>query len=134
MGVPRGAILIENMSTNTGENIQFTQRILHEKNLNPESFIVVQKPYMERRSYATFRKNWPDKKLIVTSPQISFLDYPNDIIPMETVIHVMVGDLQRIQLYPERGYQIYQEIPEDVWQAYEKLVDMGYNRNCIPEL
>ncbi len=42
-----------------------------------ESFIVVQKPYMERRSYATFKKHWPDKKLIVTSPLLSFEEYPN---------------------------------------------------------
>ena len=50
-GVPAQAILIENRSTNTGENIVFTQALLKEKNLVPESFIVVQKPYMERRSF-----------------------------------------------------------------------------------
>ena len=72
MGVPKASILIENKSTNTGENILFTQQLLQQKNLDPQSFIVVQKPYMERRSYATFKKHWPDKKLIVTSPQISF--------------------------------------------------------------
>ena len=44
MGVPAEAILIENKSTNTGENIQFTQQLLAERHLHPESFIVVQKP------------------------------------------------------------------------------------------
>src|SRR5258705_5483030 len=63
MGVPKEAILIENKSTNTGENILFTQRLLARRNLYPQSFIVVQKPYMERRSYATFKKYWADKKL-----------------------------------------------------------------------
>ena len=57
MGVPENAILIENKSTNTGENILFTQRLLKERNINPQSFILVQKPYMERRSYATFKKH-----------------------------------------------------------------------------
>jgi hypothetical protein len=43
----------------------------------------------------------------------------------------MVGDLQRIKLYPERGFQIYQDIPDDVWQAYEKLVGMGYTKHLV---
>jgi len=128
-GVPPEAILIENQSTNTGENILFSRRLLEEKKLHPHTFIVVQKPYMERRSYATFKKHWPDKKLIVTSPQIAFADYPNDEIPMERVINIMVGDLQRIKIYPAKGFQVPQEIPPAVWQAYEQLVAMGFNKH-----
>ena len=128
-GVPAEAIFIENKSTNTGENIQFTRRLLDEKGLHPRQFLLVQKPYMERRSYATFKKQWPDKDLLVTSPQISFDDYPNDEIPMERVINSMVGDLQRIRIYPEKGFQIPQEIPNEVWAAYEKLVAWGFNKH-----
>src|SRR4051812_25184807 len=95
-GVPKEAILVENKSTNTGENIILTQKLLKENNLCPQSFIVVQKPYMERRSFATFKKHWPEKKLVVTSPQISFEDYPTEEIPLEQVINIMAGDLQRI--------------------------------------
>ncbi len=130
-GVPKEAILIENKSTNTGENILFTQQLLAEKNLYPGSFIVVQKPYMERRSFATFKKHWPEKKLIVTSPQISFEDYATDEIPAEQVINIMTGDLQRIKLYAEKGFQVYQEIPADVWQAYEQLVKAGFDKHLI---
>ena len=130
-GVPREAIFIENKSTNTGENIQFTQQLLQEKNLNLDSFIVVQKPYMERRSYATFKKQWPDKELLVTSPLLSFEEYPTSDIPVEKLINMMVGDLQRIKLYPEKGFQIYQEIPDEVWDAYEKLVAMGFDKQLM---
>jgi uncharacterized SAM-binding protein YcdF (DUF218 family) len=132
-GVPHEAILIENKSTNTGENILFTQKLLSEKDLNPQSFIVVQKPYMERRSYATFKKHWPDKRLMVTSPQISFETYPTEEIPLERVIHIMVGDLQRIKYYPEKDFQIYQEIPPDIWQAYEKLITAGFDKHLMKE-
>ncbi|MDO6431037.1 YdcF family protein [Flavitalea sp. BT771] len=125
-GVPSEAIFIENQSTNTGENILFTQKLLREKGLDPQTFLLVQKPYMERRSYATFKKHWPDKKLIVTSPQISFEGYPTDEIPMEKVINIMVGDLQRIRIYPARGFQIPQDIPDEVWAAYERLVAWGF--------
>jgi uncharacterized SAM-binding protein YcdF (DUF218 family) len=128
-GVPKKDILIENKSTNTGENILFTQQLLQEKKLDPESFILVQKPYMERRSYATFKKHWPEKKLWVSSPQLSFEEYITEEISAEKVINIMVGDLQRIKIYPAMGFQIYQEIPQDVWSAYEELIQLGYNRH-----
>ena len=55
--VPSDKILIENRSPNTGEDILLTQQLLQQKMLSPDSFIVVQKPYMERRSFATFKKH-----------------------------------------------------------------------------
>lgn len=129
MGVPPEAIFIENKSTNTGENIIFTQQLLKDKQLDLQTFIVVQKPYMERRSYATFKKHWPDKDLLVTSPQIPFDEYATDEIPMEKVINIMVGDLQRIRIYPQKGFQVPMDIPDDVWEAYEQLVAMGFDKH-----
>jgi uncharacterized SAM-binding protein YcdF (DUF218 family) len=132
-GVPSTAILVENQSTNTGENIMFTQQLLRARGLEMQRFIVVQKPYMERRSYATFKKHWPDKELIVTSTQIPFEKYANGEIPMEKVIHIMVGDLQRIKFYPVKGFQIHQAIPEEVWEAYERLVALGFDQHLMKE-
>lgn len=130
-GVPKENILIENRSTNTGENISLTRELLHEKGLDPQSFILVQKPYMERRAYATFQKQWPGKTVYVTSPQIAFEDYPTKESPMESVINIMVGDLQRIRLYAEKGFQIPQPIPTEVWNAYERLVSLGFDQQLV---
>lgn len=130
-GVPAEAILVENKSTNTGENIVFTRQLLLDHGLDIERFIVVQKPYMERRSYATFKKHWPDKQLIVTSPQIDFEHYAAGDISLDKVINIMAGDLQRIRLYPEKGFQIYQHIPGEVWDAYERLVALGFDRHLV---
>jgi uncharacterized SAM-binding protein YcdF (DUF218 family) len=127
LGVPAKNILVENKSSNTGENIQFTKKLLNEHGINPVSFILVQKPYMERRTYATFMKQWPDKEIRVTSPQISFEKYPTEDIPLERVISIMVGDLQRIIDYPVKGFQIYQEVPDHVLNAYEKLILLGFD-------
>jgi uncharacterized SAM-binding protein YcdF (DUF218 family) len=135
MGVPRERILVENRSTNTGENVRLTRQMLHERNLDPQSFMLVQKPYMERRSFATFRKVWPEKQVLVTSPRVSLDDYlagySNEALSTDDVISIMVGDLQRVRIYPEQGFQIPQEIPDDVWQAYEALVAAGYNRHLV---
>ena len=135
MGVPRQDILIENRSTNTGENVLFTRQLLAERQVDPARFIVVQKPYMERRSYATFRKVWPEKEVLVTSPKVSLDEYlgkySNEALTTDDVISIMVGDLQRIRLYPAKGFQIHQDIPDDVWQAYGELVEMGYSSRLV---
>jgi len=135
MGVPRANILTENRSTNTGENITFTRQMLAERSLDPQSFIVVQKPYMERRSFATFRKLWPEKRLVVTSPRVTldeYLDrYSNEALSTADVVSIMVGDLHRVKLYGENGFQIPQEIPADVWEAFEALVAAGYDSRLV---
>ena len=135
LGVPPEKILIENQSTNTGENVLFTKRLLAQKQIDPARFILVQKPYMERRSFATFRKNWPDKNVLVTSPQVSFAEYletyVNSELSVDDVISIMVGDLQRIKVYADKGFQIPQEIPDNVLSAYEELVRAGYDRHLI---
>ena len=130
-GVPREAVLIEPESTNTGENIVFSRRVLAERGLDPDSIILVQKPYMERRAYATFMNFWPEKRVIVSSPPISFADYPTADLPKDLVINIMVGDLQRIREYPAKGFQITQEIPDDIWRAFEKLLALGYTNHLI---
>jgi len=135
MGVPEDRVLVENKSTNTGENVLFTKRMLDEQQIDLQSFVVVQKPYMERRSYATFRKVWPEKELRVTSPHMSMDDYLNRYshatLSPDDVVSIMVGDLQRIRIYPMKGFQIHQDIPDDVWKAYEELVSAGYDRHLL---
>ena len=127
-GVCEKNILVENKSTNTGENVLFTRQLVQQRGLDPQSFILVQKPYMERRAYATFQKQWPGQTVYVTSPQISFEDYPTEQMPLEQVINIMVGDLQRIRIYSEKGFQVPQFIPDEVWSAFERLVALGFDR------
>lgn len=135
-GVPAGKVLVENQSTNTGENVEFTRRLLRGRGIDPDTFIVVQKPYMERRSYATFMKRWPGKRVVVTSPQVPFEEYlarySNAALSEADVIGIMVGDLQRIRDYPVRGFQIPQEIPADVRAAFDELVRLGYDTHLAP--
>ena len=133
MGVPRERILIERESTNTGENVDLSRKLLLDSGVHPKTAIVVQKPYMERRAYATFRKRWPELEVIVTSPQLDFDSYPTDGITRDDMIHIMVGDLQRIRLYADMGFQIPQEIPTDVMDAYAALVEAGYTRRLVRE-
>lgn len=133
LGVSPEKIIIESKSTNTGENIRFTYELLRQKDIFVATILLVQKPYMERRTYATFKKQWPEAsaRITVTSPQLSYDEYMSASIGKEQVINVMVGDMQRIREYPKLGYQIEQEIPDEVWAAYERLVNRGFKRHLI---
>jgi len=131
MGVPRDRMLLEGRSTNTGENVEFSRRLLAERGLTPRSAIAVQKPYMERRTLATFGVRWPELDVVVTSPQLGFDQYTSTAISRDDVIHIMVGDLQRLIVYAEKGFSTPQHVPAEVMAAYEGLVAAGYTKRLL---
>jgi uncharacterized SAM-binding protein YcdF (DUF218 family) len=135
MGVPSDKILTEYKATDTGENIKFAYELLLLKGININSILLVHKPYMERRTYATFEKQWPDKNthFMVTSPPIEYDAYFNELQPKDKIVNIMVGDLQRIKEYAKLGFQSEQAIPDEVWNAYEELVSQGFNEHLIKQ-
>jgi uncharacterized SAM-binding protein YcdF (DUF218 family) len=130
-GVPAERILLEPRATNTGENVAFTRRLLEERGSLPRTALAVQKPYMERRTLATFGARWPELDVRVTSPQVDYDDYPTGQISRDDVTHIMVGDLQRLLVYAERGWQTPQEVPGEVRAAFERLIAAGYTGHLI---
>jgi uncharacterized SAM-binding protein YcdF (DUF218 family) len=133
LGVPADQILTEETATNTGANITLAAKLLAECCMHPQSILLVTKPYMERRAWATFKRQWPSPqpRVTVTSPQIDYDHYFVGAYPKAQEIRIMLGDLQRIKEYPKLGRQIEQEIPPEVWGAYEQLVRLGYRSRAI---
>jgi uncharacterized SAM-binding protein YcdF (DUF218 family) len=133
-GVPKESIIIESKSQNTGQNYEFTKELLANKGITELKVVIaVQKQFMERRTYATGKVWWPDVDIRVTSPPMNMTDYPTSnpsVNVDEHWVHAMIGDLQRIKEYPAKGFQIEQDIPEHVWNAWETLVTEGYT-NCV---
>ncbi|KAK7750939.1 hypothetical protein SLS62_007071 [Diatrype stigma] len=139
LGVPADRIIVEPRSANTGENVRFTWELLllrrqkgqEEEERMPQlrSFVLVQKPYMERRTFATFAKQWPDPdaEFVVASPELEWDEYPDADNPRDLVISIAVGDLIRIKEYPAKGFQVPQQIPDEVWQAGQRLIRDGYD-------
>jgi uncharacterized SAM-binding protein YcdF (DUF218 family) len=131
--VPREKMLLETQSENTGDNAKLSLELWREKGLDPNVIIAVQKPFMERRTYATLKVWMSDKEIIVTSPQVSFEDWvAGGDVDRKRTMDIAVGDLYRIKEYPARGFQIHQDIPDDVWAAYEFLTEKGYGRAVRP--
>ena len=135
-GVPKNSIYIEDKSQNTGENIKYTKQVIKENNIITNNVIIVSKPIQERRVYATIKKQRPELKFKITSPQYSlqeYIDYYKNFpeVTVENFINVMVWDTQRMDIYWKNGFQIRQKIPKTVRNAYHKLVEQGYNKQLI---
>lgn len=130
-GVPKSKILLEKKATNCGENIRFSMQMLAELSRNPQSVILVCKPYLERRALATFKQRYADIKVRVTSQKLTLLEYIALVPDIEQFIQLMVGDLQRIIVYPALGYQIPQDVPVVVLHAFKKLVELGFTQQLI---
>ena len=127
LGVPADAILVEDRATNTGENFTLSRPLMSGK----KSGIAVCKPYMAKRALATGRKQWPEIQWSVSTPEIPFEQYVSEEAALDSEIELMVGDLQRLQVYAERGFQTPTPIPADVWEAWHRLVRAGFDRYVI---
>lgn len=130
IGVPADKIKLETKSTNIGQNVRFTRELLQAHGLLVNSITMVSKPSTERRMFATCQKVWPEMRAFFTSPRVNFAEQARGGI-QEGLIHEMVGDIQRMKAYPDLGFQIPQEIPTDVWDAYERLVSLGFDKHLM---
>jgi uncharacterized SAM-binding protein YcdF (DUF218 family) len=131
LGVPDEAILLEPKASNTGENIAFSREKLAEAGVEARSLLLISKPYMERRSYATCRKLWPEADVTCASAPLELEEYVRSMGDEKLVVDMMVGDLQRVIEYPKRGFSVEQDVPGEVHDAYERLVRAGYDGHLI---
>lgn len=131
LGVPPDAILVEPNATNTGQNINLARTLLAEHGHTPNSVLLISKPYMERRAYATCRKIWPDVAVVCASEPLKFDDYVQSIGDEKLVIDMLVGDLQRVIEYPALGFAITQDVPDTTIAAYERLLAAGFDSRVL---
>ena len=131
-GVPEGDIILEDKSTNTRENIEFTKALLEKLSIPHSHILGVHQPFMERRISAAMGVYWPEQSFSVTSPQVSIPEYLRRAreqgISENASVSVIVGDFQRIELYAKLGYQLPQYIPPEAWEAFHALVEMGFDK------
>ena len=130
-GVPSKDIYLEKESTNTGDNFRFSKRLIENLKLDIKSCIVVCKPYDEKRAYVAFKKIMPEYDVIIHSENISCEEYYKR--NGNEWVNVLVGDIQRMKLFYEKGWQIKMNIPQNVWNAYEILAKRGYDKFILKD-
>lgn len=136
MGVSEKDILLDTTSTNTGENISHSQRLLAEAGMDGARAIVVEVPFRGRRTRSALEVQWPELDFVMTSPTLGFEDFlrvyaEEGPISVEEFVSVLVGDAQRIVEYGRRGWQTPQDVPGDVLAAYERLVGRGFTSQLL---
>ena len=139
--IPRERIVVEDRSTNCGENARFTRQMLEEKGIAHRSGVVIQDPTMQRRTMATFARVWQDAgcapKWFSTpgcSPELrnaerglAFSGETTGLWPVDRYLALILGELPRLQDNPEgygplgKGFIAHVDIPPQIVEAWETL-------------
>lgn len=127
--VPVQDVFLEKSATNLGENILYSRAIIENLLPSVDEVILVTKPNTTRRAYATFVANWPQMRVMVSAPVREFTEVVAGH-SLEDLVHELVGDVQRIIDYPQKGFQISQDIPALVLESYDYLYALGYRQHC----
>lgn len=134
-GINEKDILIENKSTNTGDNFRFSLKILEKNNIKANKIIIVHGPFSERRTLYTAKTILKDKQITITSPDMSFeefLDYLEKNKHKENeIISVIVSDIQKMIVYPQFGWQLETEVPNNVLEAYNFFKNLGFDEYIL---
>lgn len=132
-GVPADVILQEARAQNSEHNFTFTRPLLAARNIPLQRAIVVTKPYMEKRAYATGRKLWPDIALQVTSIPLDCRAYfAHHQAHAVRQLNLMVGDFHRLTAYVPR-FMAPTDIPAEMQQHFDALVAAGFDQYLVRE-
>jgi len=127
LGLGAAALLIEPAARNTGQNITLARPLLEARGVR--RIILVAKPNMLLRAQATCRVRWPEAAVQCAAPRLRFpQDCQADRSHAE-LINELVGDAERLRLYPARGWQAAVAIPPAVSAAVAALIARGYHRH-----
>jgi uncharacterized SAM-binding protein YcdF (DUF218 family) len=128
-GVDPERIRHEPRATNIGENIAFSRDLLGYS--SGERVVFVTKPQTQQRVRATAPLHWPGISARVAAPALQLDDYRQAERGLAPVVEEMVGDLERMLVYPGLGFQVPVDVPPDVVEAYAALRSAGYSRHCL---
>jgi uncharacterized SAM-binding protein YcdF (DUF218 family) len=126
--IPSEKVVIEDRSTNTGENIRFTFFMLRQNYrefADIKKLIIVANGYRQRRVWLTCLKNLPNVELINSPPLTTF----EEELEMFTnagenfYIHLL-NEIERIITYPDKGFIERTDIPFNIISISEKLRKM----------
>lgn len=149
--IPRERIIVEDSSTNCGENARFTHELMKARGMTCQSAIVVQDPTMQRRTMATFAHVWhadPDAPQWHSYPGylpvlcngrngLTFSEEADAVWPVERYLSLLLGELPRIQDdengYGPRGkgFIAHVDMPVDVQAAWQILREDALLREAL---
>lgn len=141
--IPQERILVEDRSTNCGENARFSREMMRHHYPGAQRVLVVQDPTMQRRTMATFARVCRDEAAgpqWISHPGVTpvvensnhglvFPGGSDGLWPVERYLSLVLGELPRLRDdlggYGPAGRDFidHVEIPEDVERAWNVLRD-----------
>ena len=139
--IPRERIVVEDRSTNCGENAWFTRTMMEQQGISAHQATVVQDPTMQRRTMATFARVWQDvgdaprwfsypgftPELVNTPDGIAWKQPVEGLWSVTRYLSLILGELPRLrddaQGYGPRGkdFIAHVDIPDAVETAWQQL-------------
>ncbi|WP_039055997.1 YdcF family protein [Enterobacter sp. Bisph1] len=134
-------ILIEDKSTNCGENVRFSMDILAAQGIKAKTALVVQDPTMQRRTMATFARlsqqcadaphwlSWPGftPQLVNTANGTTFVPQQRGLWSVERYLSLLMGEVPRLRDdangYGPNGHDfiVHVDFPPSVEAAWQIL-------------
>lgn len=131
LGVPREAIMLEPAASNTKENVLLAKALVAD-GAPVRSVLCVVKPFMQRRVSATMAVHWPEMPFSLATWETTFADYCREPdLGAEKTLNILLGDLQRLWVYGERGWAAPHPATPEVREAFDRLVASGFNRHLL---
>ena len=128
-GIDENQILLEPEATNFGENILYSRALIPKA----RSITFVSKPNSLLRIKLTAEARCPEIEVKLSCPDINFPSEVSNIVGVWGVINEMVGDIERIQKYPDLGFQVPHKLPDGILQNWAYLVDQGFTSHLMPD-
>ncbi len=140
-GIPLKNIIVEDQSTNCGENARFTLDTLSSRGMSLTTAIIMQDPTMQRRTMATFARasagyadaphwlSYPGfiPELINTRDGLSFATPAEGLWPVERYLSLILGEVPRLRDDIEgygpngRNFIVHVDFPSSVDNAWQIL-------------
>ncbi|MFC7369360.1 YdcF family protein [Vreelandella zhaodongensis] len=126
-GIRDDQLMVENKARNFAENIAFSRELF--PTVRRATFVT--KPNSILRVQNTLPIQWPELCAGVDAPPLAFPDDISNQVGVLGLIDEMVGDLHRLQHYPQLGFQTSLPIPNDVLQAWHELIHQGFSSHLL---
>lgn len=140
--VAPSTLLLEDKSTNCGENARFSIDLLQARGLKPKTALIVQDPTMQRRTVATFARaaqacsdaphwlSWPGftPSLTNTPDGLAFQPQQAGLWPVDRYLSLLLGEVPRLRddangYGPSgRDYLVHVDFPQHIEEAWQVLL------------
>ncbi|WP_347158187.1 YdcF family protein [Pontibacter chitinilyticus] len=144
LGVPASTLIIENKSTNCGDNAKQARQVLSGLQKAPKTILLLQDPVLQRRSKASFELVWQQEvgvqfisyatfvpELALAHHKIVYADEAhNEFCSIDRLLSLLMGEIPRLRNDADgygpngKGFITAVDIPEDVETAYQELVQV----------